>query len=359
MLENGMGLEKETKQFIVVNLGNEQYGIDIQYVDNIVRMQKITRVPKAQDYFNGIINLRGEIIPVMSLRLKFDLEKDVFTPKTRMLILKIEQAAKVGIIVDEVKEVVTLEVDTIEKNNYDNTTDEKGTYLTGIGKHNDTLISILNIASVIIEKENAYMKAFGLGEPTGIELPEKIGVLAGPDYRSDNGLDPWAPGDTLQASIGQSDNLFSPLQITMYVSTLINNGTRYSAHILYKVCPYGSDEPSYVQESKVIEKMDISEQACSVVKNAMRDVIENGSASEMFEDYPLTIGGKTGTAQVSKVKSDNAIFTAFAPFDDPELVVTCVIEQGNTGANAGVSVKGLFDYYFELDKVEDNGGADE
>ena len=153
MLENGMGLEKETKQFIVVNLGNEQYGIDIQYVDNIVRMQKITRVPKAQDYFNGIINLRGEIIPVMSLRLKFDLEKDVFTAKTRMLILKIEQAAKVGIIVDEVKEVVTLEMDTIEKKNYDNSTDEKGAYLTGIGKHNDTLISILNIASVIIEKE--------------------------------------------------------------------------------------------------------------------------------------------------------------------------------------------------------------
>ena len=153
MLENGMGLEKETKQYIVVNLGNEQYGIDIQYVDNIVRMQKITRVPKAQDYFNGIINLRGEIIPVMSLRLKFDLEKDVFTSKTRMLILKIEQAAKVGIIVDEVKEVVTLEMDTIEKKNYDNSSDEKGTYLAGIGKHNDTLISILNIASVIMEKE--------------------------------------------------------------------------------------------------------------------------------------------------------------------------------------------------------------
>ena len=215
-----------------------------------------------------------------------------------------------------------------------------------------------------IEKLNTYMRAFGLGEPTGIELPEKTGVLAGPEYRSDNGLDPWAPGDTLQASIGQSDNLFSPLQITMYVSTLVNNGTRYSAHILQKVCPYGSDEPVFVNQSAVIEEMDISEQACTVVKNAMRDVIENGSASELFEDYPITIGGKTGTAQVSKVKSDNAIFTAFAPFDDPELVVTCVIEQGNTGANAGVSVKGLFDYYFELDKPSDDdsgedGGADE
>ena len=76
MLENGMGLEKETKQFIVVNLGNEQYGIDIKYVDNIVRMQRITRVPKAQPYFKGVINLRGEIMPVMSIRLKFNLDDD-------------------------------------------------------------------------------------------------------------------------------------------------------------------------------------------------------------------------------------------------------------------------------------------
>ena len=67
------------KQYIVVRLGSEQYGIDIQYVDNIVRNQRITRVPKAQHYFKGVINLRGEVIPVMSLRLKFDLEPDEYT----------------------------------------------------------------------------------------------------------------------------------------------------------------------------------------------------------------------------------------------------------------------------------------
>jgi purine-binding chemotaxis protein CheW len=66
----------EAKQYIVVNIGQEQYGIDIKYVDNIVRMQRITRVPKAQHYFKGVINLRGEIIPVMSIRLKFALEPD-------------------------------------------------------------------------------------------------------------------------------------------------------------------------------------------------------------------------------------------------------------------------------------------
>lgn len=143
---------KETKQYIVVKLGNEQYGIDIQYVDNIVRMQKITRVPKAQEYYNGVINLRGEIVPVMSLRIRFELEEDEFTNKTRILILKPEQQSLVGVIVDEVREVVTLDSDAIEKVSYD-PNDEKSTYLSGIGKSGDNLISLLNIAGIIIEKE--------------------------------------------------------------------------------------------------------------------------------------------------------------------------------------------------------------
>lgn len=75
--------EKEVKQYIVVQIGSEKYGIDISYVDNIVRMQKITRVPKAQEYFKGIINLRGEIVPVMSIRLKMGLEDDTFTSASR------------------------------------------------------------------------------------------------------------------------------------------------------------------------------------------------------------------------------------------------------------------------------------
>ena len=143
---------KEAKQYIVVQLGNEQYGIDIQYVDNIVRTQKITRVPKAQEYFNGVINLRGEIVPVMSLRVKFELDKDEYTNKTRILILKFEQQAAVGVIVDEVREVVTLDSENIEKAGY-NPNDEKSLYLSGIGKHNDNLISLLNIEGIIVEKE--------------------------------------------------------------------------------------------------------------------------------------------------------------------------------------------------------------
>lgn len=145
----------ESKQYVCVKIGGEQYGIDIQYVDNIVRMQKITRVPKAQHYFKGVINLRGEIVPVMSLRLKFDLEPDEYTNATRIIIIKLEPQSAVGIIVDEVKEVVTLDLDCIDKPTY-NASDGKSQYINGIGKPEDgLLISLLNIEDVIIEKDNA------------------------------------------------------------------------------------------------------------------------------------------------------------------------------------------------------------
>lgn len=141
----------EAKQYIVVKLDNEQYGIDISFIDNIVRMQQITRVPKAQSYFAGVINLRGEIIPVMSLRRKFDLADKDYTNATRIIIVKPESNAKIGILVDEVREVVTLEEDNVEKAVYD----EQGLNLLGVGKYKDTLISLLNIQGIIQELDNA------------------------------------------------------------------------------------------------------------------------------------------------------------------------------------------------------------
>lgn len=147
-------MEDGKKQYIVITFGNEQYGIDIGYVDNIVRMQKITRVPKAQPYFKGVINLRGEVVPVMSLRLKMGLEDDVFTNTSRIIILKIEQQGVLGIIVDEVKEVVTLGTEEIDKVTH-NPKDVKSTFINGIGKNGEELISLFDINSVIEEKENA------------------------------------------------------------------------------------------------------------------------------------------------------------------------------------------------------------
>ena len=147
-------LRNETTQFIIVRLGEEQYGIDIKYVDNIVRMQHITRVPKVQPYLKGVINLRGEVIPVMSIRVKMDLPVDEYTKATRIIILKLEQQGNIGIIVDEGKEVVTLENSQIEKVAYDSK-EEKDYYIFAIGKYADGgLISLLDLNAVVLEKES-------------------------------------------------------------------------------------------------------------------------------------------------------------------------------------------------------------
>ena len=145
--------EQETEtavQYIVVRIGNEQYGINIIYIDNIVRNQKITRVPKTQTYYKGVINLRGEIIPVMSIRLKLGLEDDEFTDKTRIIIVKIE-GATIGVIVDQVREVVTLDDDNTEKITRTSRDDAASGYISSIGKSKGELISLLDIVGLIVE----------------------------------------------------------------------------------------------------------------------------------------------------------------------------------------------------------------
>jgi len=140
----------ESIQYIVIRLGDEQFGIDIRFIDNIVRMQSITRVPKVAAYLKGVINLRGEVIPVMSIRMKMGLEEDEITKATRIIILKSESQGNFGIIVDGVKEVVTLDTEQIDKVAYDM---KEGSinFLTGVGKHNGELISILDLNAITLE----------------------------------------------------------------------------------------------------------------------------------------------------------------------------------------------------------------
>ena len=125
--------EKETKQYISVKIGEEKFGIDIGYVDNIVRMQKITRVPKA--------------------RIKMGLDDDVYTSSTRIIILKLEEKGEIGLIVDEVCEVVTLVVDEIDKPNIDASSTGKELFINGIGKNGDELISLFEIGSIVSDKD--------------------------------------------------------------------------------------------------------------------------------------------------------------------------------------------------------------
>lgn len=141
-------------QYIVVKLGDEKYGIDISNVDNIVRMQRITRVPKSQPYYVGVINLRGEVVPIMSLRRRFGLEDDVYSAATRIIIIRMEDQSMIGFVVDEVQEVVNLDPSTIEKPAF-KLDEEKASFLAGIGKEGDELISLLDIVAVVEEKKEA------------------------------------------------------------------------------------------------------------------------------------------------------------------------------------------------------------
>ena len=144
-------IASETAQYIVIRLGQEQYGIDIRYIDNIVRMQHITRVPKLAEYLKGVINLRGEVIPIMSLRLKMGLPADEVTKSARIIIVKLEQYGTIGMIVDEVREVVTLDLETlVEKMAYDK--DDKNHFTQGVGKYEGGLISLLDLNAVAQEK---------------------------------------------------------------------------------------------------------------------------------------------------------------------------------------------------------------
>lgn len=139
-------VEEEKVQYIVVRIGDEQYGIDISYIDNIVRMQRITRVPKAPAHYVGIINIRGEVVPVMSARLKMGLGEDEITKQSRIIILKLEIQGMVGVLVDEVKEVLTLGETDIDRN-----TKKSDTYINGIGKKGDDLISLFEISALVDE----------------------------------------------------------------------------------------------------------------------------------------------------------------------------------------------------------------
>ncbi|MCM1257439.1 MAG: chemotaxis protein CheW [Roseburia sp.] len=156
-MENAIDISgKTTKQYIVIKIGSEQYGLDISYIDNIVRMPTITRVPRVQTYFKGIINLRGEVVPVMSIRLKMHLPDDVFTDASRIIILKVEEQGSIGtigIIVDEVKEVVELGLDEIERPAQKSKFD-KGSFICGVGKHDNELISLFDINAVVDEPDN-------------------------------------------------------------------------------------------------------------------------------------------------------------------------------------------------------------
>lgn len=185
-----------------------------------------------------------------------------------------------------------------------------------------------------------YAKRFGLGEYTGIELSgEARGVVAGPDSRDGD----WYAGDTLQAAIGQSDNLFTPIQLANYVATIANGGTHYAAHLLDRVERAG--ELFYEQRPEIINTLDFSGEIYDTILEGMLAVTEDGTASTVFSDYHVSVLGKSGSAQVGTGRA-NGIFILAAPAEDPEIAVAVVIEHGAAGNNAARVARDILTAYF-------------
>jgi len=140
----------EITQYIIIKLGDEQYGIDIKYIDNIVRMQTITRVPKIDEYFKGVINIRGVIVPVMSIRILMGMEADEITNKSRIIILKVgEEGELLGIIVDQVNQVLNIGARNVDKLSLDDKSKKaNGKFISGVGKYEGGLVSILDLQAL-------------------------------------------------------------------------------------------------------------------------------------------------------------------------------------------------------------------
>ncbi len=182
-----------------------------------------------------------------------------------------------------------------------------------------------------IDIMNDFCRAYGLGEGTGIELPESTGILAGPEYREENGLSGWTTGNTIQAAIGQSDNMFSPLQIANYIATVTNGGTRYALSILKEVREYGSGKLIFEKELDVADSVELSDDALYAIRSGMKQMIQHDSAASVYmSGLPVTVGGKTGTAQRGSDKNDNRLFVCAAPYDDPEIVISVAIEPDDS-----------------------------
>ena len=202
-------------------------------------------------------------------------------------------------------------------------------------------------------------KGLGLGEKTGVELPEYIGHRANKEtkaelYSGDNKI--WYAGDQVLAAIGQSENRFTPIQLCSYASTLANQGKRYNATFMSRVV--SADYRTLLDENKptLASTMEISDEAYGAVKDGMYLVTSDskGTAYTTFKNYPIKVAAKTGTAQTGITgTSDNGAFVCFAPLDDPQIAIAVYVEKGGHGSTIAVIAKAILDQYFDVDEIGD------
>ena len=182
-----------------------------------------------------------------------------------------------------------------------------------------------------------YYKQFGLGVKTGVEVNDSAGILIEP---TSNGFG----GDTLQIAIGQL-NAFTPLQLANYVATFANGGTHYKATLIDKIVSYDMTETYDNCEPVVLNTVSLKQSTISSIKEGMLSVTVDGTGHAALGDYPIKIGGKTGTSQVEG-KADHSTFIVFAPYDNPEIAISVVLEHGSSTYASGNLVRQILDSYF-------------
>lgn len=195
-------------------------------------------------------------------------------------------------------------------------------------------------------KMEFYAQQLGLGLPTGIELSgESKGIIAGPTSREARG-GVWYPGDALAAAIGQSDHLFTPIQLANYTATLANGGTLNQAHLIKQIVSHDYETVILNNQPEPLNVMNITDQNLNSILQGMSDVVnEGGTAASVFRGYPISVAGKTGSAQVG-TGSANGLFVSYAPYENPEIAICVVVERAGSGGAVAPIVRDIYDHYF-------------
>jgi penicillin-binding protein 2 len=210
-----------------------------------------------------------------------------------------------------------------------------------------------NFQGLGVDRMVEYGELFGLGQQTGIDLAgEASGFLPTKDWKEEYKGESWYIGDTYHMAIGQGDLLVTPLQVAMFTSVFANGGSLYRPHFIREILT-GDDEPFGLSNNEPVRDNFISPYNIYVVREGMRQTVTAGSARSL-QSIPAEVAGKTGTAQWSSKNDTHAWFTGFAPYDDPELVITILIEEGGGGDVTAVPVaREYLQWYFgEYKKID-------
>ena len=211
-----------------------------------------------------------------------------------------------------------------------------------------------------IDKIDEYAAAFGLGEPTGIEVPEVKGWVAGP-ATSEALNQTWYGGNLLNAAIGQDNTQVTPLQLANYIVTLLNGGDHLVPHLLKTVKSSDYAETVYEQEREVRNSLNLDPANVEAVKQGMWAVANDpeSTVDQYLSNLAVEVGAKTGSAQVGSAELEaDAIFTLFAPYDDPEIVISIVVEGGASGGNLAQAAGQIVNYYFSAEHTVESVDAE-